>query len=192
MVGLSFGVQVALEHYRRHPDQVRALVLICGTAGHPLDRVSPRSGVRRAFGRFAHAFAGGGRISTALLQAACSPVGRELAYLTGGAHRALCPREVLDGVFAHTGAMDPRVVGRVAAAYFGHDASDVLARVRVPTLIIAGDRDELTPVAVAERMQRAVAGSRLVVFPGHSHLVQVERPAEVHATIDQFLDENSL
>src|ERR1041384_3688122 len=38
VVGLSFGVQVALELWRAHREDVRALVLICGTAGHPLDR----------------------------------------------------------------------------------------------------------------------------------------------------------
>ena len=62
----------------------------------------------------------------------------------------------------------------------------------VPTLIIAGDRDQLTPVATAERMQRAIPGSELVVFPGHSHLVQVEKPAEVHAAIDAFLTARNL
>ncbi|MGE5183183.1 MAG: alpha/beta fold hydrolase, partial [Acidobacteriota bacterium] len=48
VVGLSFGVQVALEVWRRHAAGVRALVLICGTAGHPLDRVSSAPWLRRA------------------------------------------------------------------------------------------------------------------------------------------------
>jgi len=53
--------------------------------------------------------------------------------------------------------------------------------------IIAGDRDQLTPVGPPARMQRAIEGSELVVFPGHSHLVQVEQPRELHAAIDAFL-----
>src|SRR5258706_3579206 len=48
VVRLSFGVQVALEIWRRHPDAVRALVLICGTAGHSLDRLSSSSRLRSA------------------------------------------------------------------------------------------------------------------------------------------------
>mgnify|MGYP002359017683 FL=1 len=82
------------------------------------------------------------------------------------------------------------MIAAVTAAYVEHDAADVLGSITVPTLIIAGDRDQLTPVAIAERMQRAIAGSRLVVFPGHSHLVQVGRPADVHAAIDGFLAEH--
>jgi pimeloyl-ACP methyl ester carboxylesterase len=64
--------------------------------------------------------------------------------------------------------------------------------VTVPTLIIAGDRDQLTPVSIAERMHQAIPNSRLVVFPGHSHLVQVERPREVHEAIETFLHEHAL
>src|SRR5260221_446100 len=36
-LGHSMGVQVALEYHRRHPEQVQALVLICGSHGLPLD-----------------------------------------------------------------------------------------------------------------------------------------------------------
>ena len=78
------------------------------------------------------------------------------------------------------------------AAYLEHDAHDVLPTITVPTLIVAGDRDQLTPVALAERMQREIPNSELVVFPGHSHLVQVEKPAEVHAAIDAFLAAHGL
>jgi len=189
VTGLSFGVQVALEHYRRHPDDVRALILICGTAGHPLDRVSAAPIVRRGLAA-ARGFGRSGPLARAVLTlSARSRIAREVGYLTGGAHRELCPREVLDDLFAHVAAMDPRVVGAVFASYVEHSAADILADVRVPTLIIAGDRDQLTPVPVAEEMHRLIAGSRLVVFPGHTHLVQVERPREVHAVIEDFLAE---
>jgi pimeloyl-ACP methyl ester carboxylesterase len=191
-VALSFGVQVALEHYRRHPEDVRALVLICGTDGHPLDRLGRAAWLRRSAAALMRAFSRGGPLARAALQAGRLALARELAYLSGGAHRELCPREVLDGVFAHTAAMDPRVAGRVVASYFEHSARDVLASVRVPTLILAGDRDQLTPVECAQRMQQQIAGSRLVVYPGHSHLLQVERPDDVHAEIERFFAENHL
>ena len=88
--------------------------------------------------------------------------------------------------------LDPRLLAEVTASYLEHSAADVLPTITVPTLLVAGERDQLTPVATAERMQRAIPGSRLVVFPGHSHLVQVEKPREVHAALDAFLAENAL
>jgi len=196
VVGLSFGVQVALELWRRHPESVQALVLICGTPGHPLDRISPSATFRRAA---IGLFRGLGRqhaLARPVLAFMRSKLGvrlqRELAYATGGAHRADCPSEVLDGVFAHAAGLDSELIGNVVGAYLEHTAEDVLPTITVPTLIVSGDRDQLTPVATAERMQRAIPGSELVVFPGHTHLVQVEQPREVHAAIDAFLDARGL
>lgn len=196
VVGLSFGVQVALEIWRRHPEMVKALVLICGTPGHPLDRLSPSPALRAAAVRTVRELARQPLLARGLLgflgSSAGRRIARELAYASGGAHRGACPSEVLDGLFAHVAALDPALIASVVRAYLEHTAEDVLPTIRVPTLIIAGDRDQLTPVSTAERMQRAVPNSTLVVFPGHTHLVQVEKPAEVHATIETFLRAHDL
>lgn len=190
VVGLSFGVQVALELWRRHSTAVRALVLICGTAGHPLDRLSSSSALRRTAASVVRAAGSQPALARPLLSLLGSSAGRrvasELAYLSGGARRD-APRAVLDDLFVHVASLPPALLAEVTASYLEHDASDVLSTITVPTLIIAGDRDQLTPVATAERMQRAIPGSELVVFPGHSHLVQVEDPDGVHAAIDRFL-----
>lgn len=195
-VGLSFGVQVALEVWRAHRESVRALVLICGTAGHPLDRVSSSPLVRRFAADLVRGLAATRFIAEPLLSFVRSKAGTklacELAYLSGGAHRDACPDEVLQHLFAHAGALAPEVFGAISASYLEHSAWDVLPTINVPTLIIAGDKDQLTPVETAERMQQAVPNSELVVFPGHSHLVQVEKPREVHAAIDDFLQRHTL
>jgi pimeloyl-ACP methyl ester carboxylesterase len=196
VVGLSFGVQVALEIWRRHPECVRSLVLICGTPGHPLDRVSSSGLFRRTAIALVQELAHLPGVSGALLGFLRSRPGlrlaRELAYLSGGAHRDACPPEVLEGLFRHVAALSPDLIAATIAAYLEHDAHDVLASITVPTLIIAADRDQLTPVSIAERVHRTIPKSKLVVFEGHSHLVQVERPRELHAAIEMFLREHSL
>src|SRR5512139_1252142 len=196
VVGLSFGVQVALEIWRRHPDCVRALVLICGTPGHPLDRVTSNGLFRRSTIALVQELAALPGVSSSLLAFLRSRPGlriaRELAYLSGGAHRSSCPPEVLEGLFKHVAALSPDLIAAAIAAYLEHDANDVLPTITVPTLIIAADRDQLTPVSIAERMQRTIPNSQLVVFRGHSHLVQVERPREVHLAIERFLADNAL
>lgn len=190
VTALSFGVQVALELWRRHPRAVKALVLICGTPGHPLDRVSSSPALRRGL---TMAVRGATSPALAIMRSRLgSRIAREMAYLTGGARRDACPSSMLDSLFRHVGSLDPRVVSAVTAAYLDHDAHDVLPTITVPTLIIAGDKDQLTPVATAERMHREIRNSRLVVFTGHSHLVQVEKPREVHAVIDDFLQAHDL
>jgi pimeloyl-ACP methyl ester carboxylesterase len=196
VVGLSYGVQVALEIWRRHPQCVRALVLICGTPGHPLDRVSSSALLRRTVialvQELAHLHSVSGTLLAFLRSRAGLRFARELAYLSGGAHRDACPTEVLEGLFKHVAAMSPDLIAATVTSYLEHDAHDVLPSITVPTLIIAADKDQLTPVSIAERMQRTIPSSKLVVFRGHSHLVQVERPREVHSAIETFLREHSL
>jgi pimeloyl-ACP methyl ester carboxylesterase len=196
VAGLSFGVQVALEVWRRAPESVRALVLICGTAGRPLDRISRSPAFRARAAAAVRGLASRPLLAAPIMAFMRSKLGirfaREMAYLTGGAHRDACPPSILDGLFAHVGALDPRLLGAITAGYLEHDGWDVLPTITVPTLIIAADKDELTPVATSERMHELVPGSELVVFKGHSHLVQVEKPREVHAAIDAFLTRHAL
>jgi pimeloyl-ACP methyl ester carboxylesterase len=196
IAGLSFGVQVALELWRTHRESVRALVLICGTAGHPLDRVSSSPLLRRLAADFVRGLASHRTFADPLLSLLRSRTGTrlacEIAYLTGGAHRDACPGEVLEQLFGHVGGLEPAVLGAITASYLEHSAWDVLPTIDVPTLIIAGDKDRLTPVETARRMHETVRGSELVVFAGHTHLVQVEKPSEVHAAIDEFLQRHEL
>lgn len=200
---LSMGVQSALEHVRSHPEEVRALVLLCGTYGRPFHQVLDVEGPRRALASAVRGLghlgallrdATGRRYSQAITDAIgrLAPLAREMAYLTGGAHRADCPREVLDELFHHVAGIDVDVMMEACASYFEHDASDVLPAIRVPVLVIAGEDDRLTPPAIAERMVSRIPDATLHVAPGRTHLAQVERPEEIHAVIDRFLVEKNL
>lgn len=195
VVGLSFGVQVGLEMWRHRSESVRALVLICGTAGRPLQHVPGFNQIRSATAGLVRALSRpelAGPLLSFLKSRLGTRIAREIAYLSGGAHRKACPPSVLEGLFGHVASLDPHLMGAIMAGYLEHDAWDVLPTITVPTLIIAGDKDQLTPVATAERMQELVRGSELVVFPGHSHLVQVEKPREVHDAIADFLSRHGL
>ena len=68
-----------------------------------------------------------------------------------------------------------------------HDAEAVLREIDIPTLIITGDRDLLTPVYTAEKMHRLIPGSRLVVIEGGTHYTPVEYPAIIQDEALRFL-----
>jgi pimeloyl-ACP methyl ester carboxylesterase/predicted glycosyltransferase len=65
--------------------------------------------------------------------------------------------------------------------------ADLLARVRVPTLVVHGDDDRIRPPALAERAHAAIAGSRLVVFEGSGHGPQLRDPVRYNLTVRDFL-----
>jgi pimeloyl-ACP methyl ester carboxylesterase len=56
------------------------------------------------------------------------------------------------------------------------DSAPVLDRITVPTTIIVGDEDTVTPVSDAEFMHRAVRGSTLVTIPSSGHMTNLETP----------------
>lgn len=64
-----------------------------------------------------------------------------------------------------------------------------IAQVRVPTLILWGGRDGLIPPEHAERFQRDIPGSRLVLFDDLGHVPQEEDPARTVAVVLAFISE---
>jgi len=67
------------------------------------------------------------------------------------------------------------------------DSAAVLGRVQVPTLVIVGREDGITPVSDAESMHRAMPGSRMVVLPDVGHMSNMEAPGEFNAALTGFL-----
>lgn len=129
------------------------------------------------------------RVSPAVLAATADPdtlarTARELAGgLVGpGASDALRV-ELAEGLTANA----PGVVhGDFAAC----DAFDVLARlgeIGVPTLVVVGTEDRLTPPKYAEYLRAHIRGARLAPIAGAGHMVMRERPEEVAAAAAAFL-----
>ena len=64
-------------------------------------------------------------------------------------------------------------------------------KISVPTLIIVGAEDAITPVADSEKMNQAIAGSRLVVLENAGHVSNLERTEEFNEAMLDFLSESS-
>lgn len=67
------------------------------------------------------------------------------------------------------------------------DAMDRVGQIRLPTLVIVGEDDELTPPKYAEFMAKAIARARLVRIPRAGHFVPLEQPDEVNHALRTFL-----
>jgi pimeloyl-ACP methyl ester carboxylesterase len=81
------------------------------------------------------------------------------------------------------------IVGALAAMRDRPDSSPMLAGLAgVPTLVIVGDEDELTPPTQARAMADAIPGASLVVIRSAGHLPTVERPVETTHALVAFLE----
>jgi pimeloyl-ACP methyl ester carboxylesterase len=67
------------------------------------------------------------------------------------------------------------------------DSTDVVAGLRVPTLILVGAEDELTPADESRKMADAIPGSRLEIIPQAGHLSNMEQPERFNTALASFL-----
>jgi pimeloyl-ACP methyl ester carboxylesterase len=69
------------------------------------------------------------------------------------------------------------------------DATPVLSAVRVPTLVIVGEEDALTPVDESRRLAAVIPGARLEIIPHAGHLPNLEQPDRFNAILTGFLED---
>ena len=79
------------------------------------------------------------------------------------------------------------IAGAIRALMSRPDSTPLLATIHVPTLIVVGDEDTLTPPAASEEMHRAIAGSELVRISEAGHLSNLEQPEQFSAALAAFL-----
>jgi pimeloyl-ACP methyl ester carboxylesterase len=68
------------------------------------------------------------------------------------------------------------------------EQTGMLKSIAVPTLIVVGDADAVTPPSVAESMWKAIPGAQIATIRGAGHMSPMEQPEQVNAAISKFLD----
>jgi pimeloyl-ACP methyl ester carboxylesterase len=193
LIGWSMGVQVALELHRTHPDLASGLVAIHGAAGRPLESAfdSPLSAALSPW-------------VLSLLRA----VGPRFSWV--GPFLTRRPAVVRGFVWSsqRLGVMAPEIdvpgfrdmaeewtrlhlgiYADIFDALGDHDAADLLDRVRVPALVIAGGADRFIPPARSEQLAEALPDAELAVVPGATHFGLLEFPEEILGRVERFLVE---
>ena len=79
------------------------------------------------------------------------------------------------------------IAGAIRALMTRPDSTPLLASIHVPTLIVVGDEDTVTPPAASEEMHRGIGGSELVRIPQAGHLSNLEQPELFNAALAAFL-----
>jgi pimeloyl-ACP methyl ester carboxylesterase len=80
------------------------------------------------------------------------------------------------------------IANALAAMRDRPDRSGELSSINVPTLVLVGDGDAITPPDVAESMAQKIPGARLVVIRGAGHMSPMEQPEQVNRAMRGFLD----
>ncbi len=67
------------------------------------------------------------------------------------------------------------------------DVRDQISNIKVPTLIIVGREDSMTPLEWSEFMRDRIEGSKIKVIPGSSHFPMIENPQELNRAMEEFI-----
>jgi pimeloyl-ACP methyl ester carboxylesterase len=173
VAGLSFGGILALALQRRHSALSSALILASAYAGWA-GSLPPEVAEQR--------------LRQALALADGAPEAFVAALLPTMFSKTM-PRETVNAFRASMEAFHPRGFRAMARAS-AEDVRDVLPHVEVPTLLVYGARDVRAPLTVAEALQAAISGSKLVVLPDAGHVCNVEAPDEFNVAVRDFLYES--
>ena len=178
LVGHSMGGMAVQAFAIRHPEVVRARVkglVLQSTASHNL--VSDAQRLRNTLERLA----GLGPDLGALMRQ------RNLGFLLARIGFGNDPHAShVEATRQMLGACSRETIRDAATALLSLDLTAGLPRVTVPTLVLVGTADALTPPRDAQRIAELIPGARLVEYPGAGHMLMYERTDEVDALIMEF------
>lgn len=92
-------------------------------------------------------------------------------------------REVVDTM----AAIDPAAYRIGAEAVWLADQRDRARAIDLPTLVICGAEDKVTPPALSEELASMIPGAKLELIPGAGHISNLERPAEFNRIVEEFI-----
>lgn len=173
VAGLSMGGYIAFAFWRRHPQRVRALVLLDTRA----EADSPQAKANRDATAAKVREAGVAAVAREMLPRLLAPANLGNDRIAGPA-LAMMARQPAAGI-----------IGALAGLRDRPDSRPILPTISVPTLVLVGEQDALTPPADAATMAASIPDARLVVIPQAGHLSPFENPRAVNASLRAFLGE---
>jgi 3-oxoadipate enol-lactonase len=169
VVGLSMGGYITFALWRRHRERIAALVMADTRAG--ADTEEGKQG-REKNAKLAEEH-GPGALADQMLPKLLGP----------NAPAAL--REQVRAIIESNDRVGIAAALRAMAAR--PDSTPLLATIDVPTLVLVGAEDVLTPPSEAEAMFNAIPGCRIAELPGAGHLSNIEAPEAFNAQVAEFL-----
>jgi pimeloyl-ACP methyl ester carboxylesterase len=166
LVGHSMGSLVALEAAARHPDKISGLGLIATAAAM--------------------------RVSDDLLNAAKANdhAAVDMIALWGEGYRATLGGSQAPGLWMLGGAerlleraQPGAIFADLSACNAYQDALSSAAKIDVPSIVIQGSRDLMTPAKGGKAVATAIANCRLALVEGAGHMLMTERPDDVLAAL---------
>lgn len=186
--GHSFGAQMLVRHYDLFPNFAHSLVFVNGFVDNPLKGMFGSEMTSSFF----HFFKSGYQILPETLsylwkQSVQNPVAVQLSALAGGFNLQLTSFKDIEIYARGIASMDLDAFLRLFESMMDYDGHPVLSRIDVPTIVIGGKQDSVTPQKHQRDLHLAIRGSDFFMVPYGSHCTQLDMPELVNLKIERFL-----
>ncbi len=173
VAGLSMGGYVAFELVRRHRERVAGLILV--------DTRSEADDAEGRKGREA-------MIELARLKGPGAVAERLLPRLLGRTTQRTQPAVVQQVRETMARVSVPGMVGALEAMRDRPDSTPLLAGIDVPTLVVVGEEDEVTPPALSRALTSAIPSAAMTTIAAAGHFAPLEAPSAVSRVMAEFLE----
>jgi len=161
LCGHSMGGAIAMDYSLQYPRDLTAIVLI-GTGG----RLRVASQILDRYGR-----------------------GEKMPELAGQLYGSHASGKMIREAEQYVLQAQPEVWCADFTACNNFDILSELLRINIPTLVLCGAEDRMTPLKYSRYLAENIAGAKLEIFDGAGHMLMLEKPDEVNMAVQSFLED---
>ncbi|MBS4035256.1 MAG: alpha/beta hydrolase [Ignavibacterium sp.] len=173
LCGLSMGGYISLRALERMPEKFSAAIL-CDTkaeADNNEGKLKRAVGIKR------------------INDEGLAPFAKDFIKNCFGDYFKQNKKEELEDIIEASSKFDPvGVKGSLLAMLGRTDTTANLEKINIPTLLICGEEDKLTPPAVMKEMQKKINNAEYVEINKAGHMTPIENPEEVNQAIKNFVN----
>lgn len=186
-VGHSLGVNAILELYRQYPQRVTKMILLSGTPKDPFETMFHNNFLQPTFSLIRKLYFSAPELVKKFWKLqSINPINQEF-IARAGFNRKYAKQEDINEYLRVTGTINVGVFMQLLSDFTRYNACYWLADVKIPTQVIGGRLDKITPLQNQEILHRLIPNSKLAVIPEGSHNAQLEFPDDVNKIIEKFL-----
>ena len=187
-VGHSFGCQVMLAAFQKKPELFKTMTFVNGLHKNPFDHLMAADDLVELVNQAKKLYnQAPGVISALWEKGVTNPLLVPLSSIAGGFNLSKTALKDIEIYARGVSAIDLRVFLTFFEDMVAFNAEDTLSKIKIPTLIICGSKDALTPIDEQEKMHELIASSELYPVPYGSHCTQLDFPEMVNLKIQNFI-----
>ncbi len=188
VVGHSFGVPYQLKSFEQFPEIFKTLTFINGFARNPLKKLFGLEFVEPLFQFLKIQHTKAPDLWNALWRAMIdNPVAFQVAALSGGFNIKLTQFKDIEMYGRGVSRLELPLFFRLFEQLLSFDGTRILHSIDKPALVIAGDRDFLTPPSYQKELVDQIHGAEYVLVPYGSHCCQLDFPEFLNLKLRDFL-----